>query len=608
MIKTLRTVTIAAILLVAGTASHLVVRAEEPPTARPTQPTGRFSFVKDRHDDEQLDLGGKSVWARVTESAGGKWLLPVYLIDSITLPKAGDANPVATVVLRDALYDGELEKKVGAAMDAKFGKAWNKALPAGNAVDVSLVLSEGKWKTRFGTADFERKPGKRDHTLEFKLTTEDAARLLATDRTNLGLSVEEHYAGTFDETDLKATVSVAQSAATNFKNKLGKTADGKEAMLLVAVGGGVSNKVGVQQLLGRDIRMELLTAKDKPVNQPLIDSLLAKLFDGVKAEVELAKQKDDAVVTFVGNNGLKATAAIGVVKGMKDQWKKDRDNLLKTATMRKGRERDKLVAEAKASGLFGLASAELKFEKENEREHESKDEFEQQVKTVDEVMKALDGEFPTACLSAEQVQKVVSNTSSVTQVSIGSFAEGQKRIASEVSFAEHILAWPKLQEERDRHLRAIRELTKKRDALLFELLPLAKGLKEKDARYGQLLPQVGQHHAEAVRLKAELWASGGARGWAEHLSNVWKDPKYKNVHAEHMRAKDDAGVYPTRNDRVAAYEKQYGTAEASLGIALKELESLAPNHTRLAELASQLDETDKAIAKHTSALLSLLGQ
>ena len=34
-------------------------------------------------------------------------------------------------------------------------------------------------------------------------------------------------------------------------------------------------------------------------------------------------------------------AAIGVVKGMKDQWKKDRDNLLKTATMRKGVERDK---------------------------------------------------------------------------------------------------------------------------------------------------------------------------------------------------------------------------------------------------------------------------
>ena len=72
--------------------------------------------------------------------------------------------------------------------------------------------------------------------------------------------------------------------------------------------------------------MEVWTAKGKAVHQTLVDKVTANLFAGIMEDVSLAKQQNEAGVTFLTANGLKATASIGTFKGLKAQWRKDRDS------------------------------------------------------------------------------------------------------------------------------------------------------------------------------------------------------------------------------------------------------------------------------------------
>lgn len=389
-------------------------------------PSGRFSFVKDRHDDEILKLShDKSIFIRVTDSDGGKWLLPVYEVAEMTLPKPRDTNPTMTVKMIDSLLGPQAEM-IELAMDSKYGKGWNKATPTQNVVDVWLTLTVGKKMERLARDSFIRTPNKHEHHLKFSLTTETAARLLAADGANFGLCFEENYNGTFAETDLKASVSVAQSVATQFKNKLGKTAEGKEAMLLVAIGGHINNTVNVDQLLGRQVIMGIMMNRNKPVNQTLIDNLLTKLFDGVKSEIELSKEKDNTIVTYVTSNGIRATSSIGTIKRISDAVKKENES--KNRTERTRTWLRKVGTTAKGDALFGIASAEFKLDLEDGGTNiDNEDKW---ARALSDMTAAVDGELPTACLTHDQVQKVVANASSVTTVDIGSFVEGQKLIVS----------------------------------------------------------------------------------------------------------------------------------------------------------------------------------
>ncbi|MBX9623628.1 MAG: hypothetical protein K2X82_07420 [Gemmataceae bacterium] len=446
-------------------------RADDPPAKADTsgtKPGGEFAgftFVKDRPDDEFLDfpkdappdLAGKRLQVRVTESGGRKWVLPMYVVQNVRVPGPGET--AATVVLTDALYHPEYERAVATAMTAKYGRDWSKAVPIDNRVATILRLTVGDDEVPLSTYRFKREVGRPDGRIDltFPLDPTAAGRLAAAPRGSVGLTFEETYRGMFTEAELRATATVASTAATNFVNNFRPDARGQRATLLVSIGGGVDNRVSVRSQFTRHVAAEVWTKEGTSPNSTQVDAMVTKLFAGVTEEKSLGDKPNEAVVTFLTANGVKATASLGTYKGLKDQWKKETDSLKEDESARAWEQRRKRAVEGKGWGV------EAKFEMEDEDKTSAMDRFKRQFRAMDEVMKSIDGELPVAVLSADQVQQVASRADSVLTVTTGSFRDGRKAMRHPQSLAE---AFPKSESEKRREAlaKASAELAAAREA------------------------------------------------------------------------------------------------------------------------------------------------
>ncbi len=606
-----------AVLLATGSAAQDPPKDPPPPVkppqdvGKPPESNGGFIFGENRPRDVLLQLASKNpadpktLRVRVTPSAQATWLLPIYLVKSVVLPTAGDKAPEVRVTLRDALYDDDLKPVIEAAMDThpKYGKAWSEAMPTNNAVAVTLVLNVDGHDVPLATVARTRKVGQATiPELVFPLPTEAATKLLAADRANVGLTFEESFAGRFIETDLEATLSVSSSAATEFKNKLGKTDKGKEAILLVAVGGGVSNKVSIKQLLSRHIQMEVLSAKDKPVNPALIDSVMAKLFAGITEENNLAKQKDDAVVTFVTSNGIKATASMGEFNKANLGIKKEDETKTRTERTRTWLEKNKTSGEG---GGFGVS---IKFDVENEKGGTNIDNDENHARALSDILQGVEGKYPVACLSADQVQKVVTNAASVTQIKLGSFTEGQKLIVSPLSLDGHYRQDTEKSRALKEHRAQLVALHQKREALCQEMNDTLAALGKANEQSAANVARLDPDHETALKYTRQTWLFLGGQSMITHLGKLWKGDNKGELAAQHAAAAEEG--YASRTAKYEAEEKLYAAAQLGFQVATKGLKDIQANapalHVRLALLHKQLSEVNRKISDHAREVMILL--
>lgn len=591
------------------------VRAADPPRAE----DAHFTFVEDRPRDELLTLvpGGptdpSTLRVRLTTSAQTIWLLPAYHVGAVALPSATDAAPVVRIVLRDALYDNGLDAAITRAMTLEYGKGgWKKAVPTGNRVVVTLRVKDGDREERLGTVRVLREVGQKELELAFRLTTAAAVRVRAVRPADLGLTFEETYYGRFTDPDLEAAVSVGTSAATDFANKLGATRKGERAVLLAAVGGGVNNRVTVQQVLGRQIRMEVLTAHDKSVNPQLVDSIVAKLFAGVAEETTLAKAKDDTAVTFLMANGLRATASIGTFKGLREQWKKDRDELYKQAATRKDKGRDKIGGELSAEA-FEVFSSTIKFDYETEHDRESSDSFESHVRAMDEVMKAIDGELPVAVLNADQVQRVATRASSLTEIRTGSFRYGQKLMVHNQSLAAYFEPKPQSVEVARQPAPIDPERAKLERARKTKLAALEEVVAVLAPPADATTAVAGAAAEHKVLLANACWPENfrGMQAWEKHLQvKKYKRPAddwgpWMNAANPNFGGKTPFAVKADAEKAGAQAEQKFGGHLAALDM---HLGGVTAQIARCNELAAELAKLDARLAKPDEAPADLKGK
>jgi len=200
--------------------------------------------------------------------------------------------------------------------------------------------------------------------------------------------------------------------------------------------------------------------------------------------------------------------------------------------------------------------------------------------------------------------------SSVAEIVFGSFVNGQKTMSYPMSLDGYYRDGSTKSAELLRHRAKIKELEGKRQSLLTEMGETLSGLGKLSEQDAAKLAKLKPSHDASITYIKELWSWGGARGWAEHLSNVWKDPKFKNVFAEHMKGPSDGG-YATGDAKIADYEKKFGESEAGFQTATKELiQSLSvvtpEQHKRLAKLHKELSEVNQQISDHVKEVMILL--
>jgi len=391
----------------------------------------------------------------------------------------------------------------------------------------------------------------------------------------------------------------------DFQNVLRSDPNGQRATLLVAIGGGVDQTVSIRQVFSRQVAVELWTAQQVAVNQTLLDNVVTNLFADVSEGDSLAKQPNEAVVTFLTSNGLKATTSIGIFTGLSDQWKKERDNLLKTANSGKTLDKTRRAGEVEASA-FEVFSASAKFEGEDEHGREWSDSFENQVRAVDEVMKAIEGELPVAVLNADQVQEIASRANSVTSIKVGTFITGQKTLQHLYSLADFLAAnvvAPKTEDELRRE--AYKQLEE-------EIVAVQKKLADAEGARDTIAADNKPHEEELAKLQKRV----ASKRIAVQRTKELLERKSRDV--EEVIKHPELGPAPAPNapnlspDQMRyMLSNHYGIPklQAELAQMQRDLpgweEQLATSEKNLQSMQAKLTEAEKNIADYKHRLSEL---
>lgn len=380
------------------------------------------------------------------------WVLPVYLSQNVVLHRE-EADKRATrviVTILDAFNDPELSAGIEEAVDTRLNKAtWDRAEPQNGKVEVTLWIDENGEHRKLGSTRFTRSAGATKHVLDFQINHANTLKLVTDTVENqgavlskLGLTFRENYLVQYAVTDLSLSLRTTQQTAVDFENLVAPDQQGRKPALFVAFGGNVKSNLAIRQLFQRRVEMQILQRQGAEINPTLVDNLVGKLFAGLEKEVDLAKLKDDTVVTFMFGNGFKITQSIGEFKAIKDQIKTEVERRQKNSSADSGKTRDKTknVTDGKASVLAGLFSSDYREEEEEEHEKEwaVSRSAESETKDASDLVRALDGTLPVVALGAEQMQKLKSNSETVWDVELKNFRRGTKGFSSPVSFQQFV--------------------------------------------------------------------------------------------------------------------------------------------------------------------------
>jgi hypothetical protein len=569
-----------------------------------------------------LDLEGplpqefpsKRLLVRVSDSGKKVWLLPVYIVKDLKRPSGSDQ--VATLTIVDALYHPDMEAVIHKAMDAKY-KVWEKANPINNQAEITLwskemiETSRGKKELRAPLSRFVflRDAGSGQQQISFSLSASDAKRL-SDPACRLGVTWSEEYRGRFTRTDLEGTLRISNATAARFGNSLDTDTKGEKATLFVAIGGGVDQRLAVQQYFVRQVSIEVLTREGKDFNQALVERVAEKMFANLAEETSLAKQREDTVVTFLVGNILKMTASIGTFKGIKDQLRKDAQRL--TESTNALRTRNRLKTDIESSGLFGIAGLNLRLDNESERDSTKSDKLE--TRDLLELVKAIEGDLPVAVLNAKQLQTLAARAQTNIEFDVGAFHDGRKSLESHLSLAPSTQVANKLESDPRRAILEVHADLKKASERL------AEARKARDFIAAEL--EVAKVKLAYVRGKA-----AHARGLAEKAQNELDQARgeLKRIREERIRNLSRPFPAPYRERGLTVeqqVDKHLWPEEIRLRLpeltkeAQKKRQEAAPveSEVRLLESAAnpamltQADEKFKKLAAEVAKLEALLGK
>lgn len=557
-----------------------------------------FLLIEQSPRDEWIDLGpstrpaglGSRLLVRVAQG-GKKWLLPVYVIKDLVVVENPKGPPRLVLSLYDALYHPQIESAVQAGMEKKFGKeGWEVGKPVNNEVTVTLWFDGQAKLQTLATSTFTRFPGKKEPAVEFAVTREVADLVSKADRSRLGVTFSERYRGRFRQSDLEATVTSASLTAVSFQNILDTSPDGQKASLLVAIGGSVNQSTAIRQMFRRQVAIDVMTRQGKEVNPTLLESLLGKLFETLRADTDLAKQKEDTVLTFVFSNGLKATASIGTFKGLKENIKTERKKIVDTAKSGSLETRAKREGEIDASAI-GIFSAKVKLAWEDERKDTSSESLKIEIHDVDDMLKAIEGELPVAVLDAKQLQSVAARAQSELKFNMGTFRDGEKTLSTKVSLQPDVTEEQRA--EADELAKVREQAVLKRKAVDVKAVELAAKIKnsvslrgEVESTTKELHDIAGEIYAIGVSLSGEALGYGIFTGANKKAQEKESEGKYKTRVAEHNAASKKY------------FDKSKGNQEkvGKLGETLAQVDKLSKE---LAALRAELQALESKLMKPT---------
>jgi hypothetical protein len=544
--------------------------------------------------DLPVKVPGKRLQIRLSEAANKYWLLPVYIVKELKLPEKPVDGQAAVLTLCDALYHPEMEAAIRKAMDAKFGKdKWDYGTPIDDRARVTLWVKSADEHIPLTEARFAREADQATLTISFPGDSEMSKRLAKTDPSQLGITFAETYRGRFRELDLTATVQVSSIAAAAFQNKLDSVPEGGRATLLVMIGGGVEQKLAAEQYFARKVAVEVLTREGKEVNQTFLDGIVGKLFANLQDEVNLAKQRDDTVVTFLFSNGLKATASIGTFKGIKDQLRTEAARIAEYANSESSKDRSKRDVETGGSFGYGPLSASgnlnVRWEDEKERAHSRSQKME--TRDVLDMAKAIEGELPVAVLNARQFQTLTSRAASELNFNLGTFRDGRKTLTFRQSFQAHAIdrsgraeTLANLQAKRLESLTARKTADDELTTALAEQQKLLALIETTQKSVPNTLEKVEALH-EAAATASGMWQI------YIHIQKVWgwKPPDGNEVPYREKNLKDTADKYQTAKKAVDADWRKAAAA-------LKE------SQEKLAKVNSRIEKAREQIATHQAKI------
>ena len=567
-----------------------------------------------------LDLPGqlppefpdRQILVRDAQAGGRHWLLPVYVVKELRIPDRLSATEHVTLTLYDALYHPQMQSVIHKAMDASFKDNWQQGKPIDNRVEVTLWVKVADEHSPLAVARFSREAGQPKIIIPFDVDATSAERLAKADRSQLGLTFSEPYRGRYRQVDLTATLNTAYSTALAFQNKLDSDRNGQKAMLLVTIGGGVNQNLAVQQYFGRQVTIEVLTREGKEVNQTLVDNIVGRLFTGLQDEVNLGRQRDEQVVTFLLANGLKATASIGTFKGIKDQLRTEAERLTEKANSLATKDRAKRDIETSVNGSFlgigGGGSMNVRWEDEHERA--SSESSKLQTRDLMDMAKAIEGELPVAALNANQLQALTTRVQSGLQLDIGTFRDVRRTLESRMSLQAYTI----MKEGRAESLAKLQEKKRNLERELkneLEKLSLASAQEKQQLSGIDNLPKTFNGSIAAVEKDYPMTQyENGFVGTFRHINNVWhwQPPGGEATIQGHMNARDPGQSLTRREltqaaqrnvtDNIAAIRNSAAALLAGLTTSESQNAEIIRSYTEITRLQGEIDKVDRDLEEY----------
>jgi hypothetical protein len=590
-----------------------------------------FCLIETSPKEPWLDVPGelpvgfpsKRIQVRI---ANDRWLLPVYFVKELRIPERPGPDAPVVLQLSDALYHPEYQAAVKGAMDAFLKGSWKAGMPIGNQVLVTLFTEIDGEQVELAAGKFTRGPGRPEPTVKLRVHAGSAETLAKIDPKDLGLAFREVYRGRFRSVDLEATVTISGEAGVAFQNMLGTDTNGQRATMLMAVGGGVEQKFAAQQMFRRRVAVAVMKREGREVNEALLDKVIERLFSGLQEEVKWGQLKDDQAVTFLLGQGLKATASIGSIKGLKSQSKQERDRLFEQEKERFVKHKLKLGGDT-SFGMFQMFDGKLKLDYEKEEEDKKHDRHKEQTHALDEMMKHIEADLPVAVLNAKQLQTLATRSESELKFDMGTFADGRKTLLSVQFLAGPLAARAKPRTEAERRrdaevklVQAIEAVRARLALFLAERDRLAGENKPHEERLDCLGKQVAAARADISLAQQALDAANvkvESRLREIMLNKLFQQRQIEALftteqrrliaEAERHSAEEDCGVPGLR---AAVAESQKRCAEWEAACAAHE-KNLLPMRAKLAKADQAISETRSTIAAlevELAALRRLIAQ
>lgn len=364
---------------------------------------------------------GDEITLRLLRDTDNKaWILPVFLIKEATIL---DTMPGRRIVV--TLWDVEADRELRQAIEAIVG---DKAAGWAGAQTVGVDLIASRGARRLGTTLLARSVNNPEKTFDLPFSILDPSEELIL-QTRVSLPVR------FEQADLDLQVGDAVDGMKKFTNLLSSNPNGEAATFIIPLGGEVAGRETIERYARELMFVKMYMRQGAEIDTAFLNRLLIKALTFAFERRRISDLEEKQIVTFLLNNRVRITGAVGRLKELNLEEFKQKIKQFALENQEKRSATTDIDSHYKGSvgtPWVGVGSdGALDYYRQTTSEtFDSEESYDEDISNLQKFIK---GDFPIPVLSADQIQTIANDSTSLLDIEIGTFQDGARDFEYKVS-------------------------------------------------------------------------------------------------------------------------------------------------------------------------------